>query len=183
VHTKRTLARVVEANSPRATVTRDARRQEVPVDEIVIGDIVHLGAGVVVPADSRVLGSDALAAVQDLRPAGVDEAMITGDHASTAEAIAAELGFLNGGRVTTGPDLDELDDRELADALVSAAVFARVTPAHKVRLVHPVFSVPCNRMANADKPGSMECSKPTSISSGADRLSLTGSDSASFARR
>ncbi len=77
----------------------------------------------------------AAAAIEDLRRAGIDVAMITGDHASTAEAIAADLGILNGGQVITGPELDELDDDELTTTLNSAAVFARVTPAHKVRIV------------------------------------------------
>ncbi len=74
-------------------------------------------------------------AVRRLRSAGVNVVMLTGDHPSTAEAIGAELDLLNGGAVVTGPELDETDDETL-DALVSkAAVFARVTPAHKVAVV------------------------------------------------
>jgi cation-transporting P-type ATPase I len=74
-------------------------------------------------------------AVRRLRSAGVNVVMLTGDHPSTAEAIGAELDLLDGGAVVTGPDLDETDDETL-DALVSkAAVFARVSPAHKVAVV------------------------------------------------
>ncbi len=74
-------------------------------------------------------------AVRRLRSAGVNVVMLTGDHPSTAEAIGAELDLLNGGAVVTGPELDEADDETL-DALVSkAAVFARVSPAHKVAVV------------------------------------------------
>jgi len=61
--------------------------------------------------------------------------MITGDHPSTAEGIAAELGLLNGHPTVTGAELDELDDGELAERLPGVSVFARVTPAHKVRIV------------------------------------------------
>jgi cation-transporting ATPase I len=61
--------------------------------------------------------------------------MITGDHPSTAEAIASELGILNGGRVLTGPDLERLGEPDLDGAITDVTVFARVTPADKVRIV------------------------------------------------
>ena len=77
----------------------------------------------------------AAAAVRDLHDAGVSVVMITGDHPSTAEGIASELGLLNGHPTLTGADLDEMDDDELAQALPGVAVFARVTPTHKVRIV------------------------------------------------
>ncbi|MEU9830468.1 HAD-IC family P-type ATPase [Streptosporangium sp. NPDC048047] len=73
--------------------------------------------------------------VRRLMGAGVRIVMVTGDHPSTAEAIAAELDALNGGRVMTGPEIDDLDDEELAEALSDAAVLARTTPAHKARIV------------------------------------------------
>jgi cation-transporting ATPase I len=74
-------------------------------------------------------------AVDDLRRAGVDVVMITGDHPSTAEAIAAELGLLNGGRVMTGNEIEALDDDTLLDALREATVFARVSPEQKALIV------------------------------------------------
>ncbi|HKN37578.1 MAG TPA: HAD-IC family P-type ATPase, partial [Acidimicrobiia bacterium] len=77
----------------------------------------------------------AATAVRDLRAAGVSVVMITGDHPSTAEGIASELGLLNGHPTVTGAELDELDDDELAERLPGVSVFARVTPAHKVRIV------------------------------------------------
>jgi cation-transporting ATPase I len=74
-------------------------------------------------------------AVRRLRGAGVKVVMLTGDHPSTAEAIGAELDLLDGGEVVTGPDLADADE-SIIDALVSkAAVFARVSPAHKVAVV------------------------------------------------
>ena len=77
----------------------------------------------------------AAASVASLGDAGVRTVMITGDHPSTAEGIAAELGLLNGHRVLTGPELDDLDDDALDAVLDDTGVFARVTPTHKVRLV------------------------------------------------
>ncbi|MDQ3932804.1 MAG: cation-transporting P-type ATPase, partial [Actinomycetota bacterium] len=77
----------------------------------------------------------AAAAISELRRAGVEVAMITGDHPSTAEGIAAELDLLNGQDIVTGPAIDALDDEELEALIHHARVFARVTPAHKVRIV------------------------------------------------
>lgn len=74
-------------------------------------------------------------AVGTLRAAGVEIVIITGDHPSTAESIAAELDALNGRQVLTGTDLDALTDEQLAAALPRTAVFARVAPAQKARIV------------------------------------------------
>ena len=74
-------------------------------------------------------------AVDRLQRAGVELKMITGDHPSTAEAIAVELDLLDGRRVITGAELDSLDDAELTADLPKIAVFARVSPAQKARIV------------------------------------------------
>ena len=74
-------------------------------------------------------------AVRQLAGAGVQIVMITGDHPSTAEAIAAELDVLNGRLVVTGPELDDLDDDQLAAKLADIAVFARMSPLQKARIV------------------------------------------------
>lgn len=79
--------------------------------------------------------ASAAEAVTGLRAAGVDVVMVTGDHPSTAEAIAVELGLLNGGGILTGPALDDLTDDELQDRVDGIGVFARVSPAQKVRIV------------------------------------------------
>ncbi len=74
-------------------------------------------------------------AIRGLRAAQVGVLMLTGDHPSTAGAIAADLGLLDGGRVVTGSELDGLTDPELDKLVARAAVFARVSPDHKVRIV------------------------------------------------
>ncbi|QDG54133.1 HAD-IC family P-type ATPase [Persicimonas caeni] len=74
-------------------------------------------------------------AVRELRQAGVDVLMITGDHPRTAQRIAQELDLINGGRILTGPELEEMSDAELDEALLHCTVIARATPAHKVRIV------------------------------------------------
>lgn len=78
---------------------------------------------------------EAIAAVAECRGAGIRVKMITGDHAGTAAAIAAQIGLENPNRVLTGHDLDKLDDAQLALEAASADVFARTSPEHKLRLV------------------------------------------------
>ncbi|MGE5136505.1 MAG: cation-translocating P-type ATPase, partial [Gemmatimonadota bacterium] len=80
----------------------------------------------------------AAAAVRTAREAGVAVKMITGDHAATATAVAGLLGLLNGrydGDVLTGAELAALPAAEYPDAVERAAVFARVSPEQKLRLV------------------------------------------------
>ena len=79
----------------------------------------------------------AASAVAACRQAGVAVKMITGDHPTTAVAIAVQLGLQADASIPplTGADLDALSDTELADAVEQAAVFARVSPAQKLRLV------------------------------------------------
>ncbi|TCP58364.1 P-type E1-E2 ATPase [Rhodovulum bhavnagarense] len=78
---------------------------------------------------------EAIAAVADCHAAGIRVKMVTGDHAATARAIAAMIGLRNPDRVLTGADVEALDDAALADAAVQTDIFARTSPAHKLRLV------------------------------------------------
>jgi Ca2+-transporting ATPase len=77
---------------------------------------------------------EARQAIAQCRDAGVRVRMITGDHAATGAAIAAELGIP--GTTMTGADLDRIDsDIELARRLDGVGVIARVSPSHKIRIV------------------------------------------------
>ncbi|TGD42623.1 cation-transporting P-type ATPase [Pseudotabrizicola sediminis] len=78
---------------------------------------------------------EAIAAVAECRTAGIRVKMITGDHAGTAAAIAAQIGLANPHRVLTGADLDKLDDAQLALEVADVDIFARTSPEHKLRLV------------------------------------------------
>ncbi|MBX6383179.1 MAG: HAD-IC family P-type ATPase [Microbispora sp.] len=101
------------------------------LDESRIDELCFLGfLGLADPVRSTAAES-----VKRLMRAGVRIVMVTGDHPSTAEAIAVELNALNGQRVMTGPELDALDDETLTKVLPHVAVFARTTPAHKARIV------------------------------------------------
>ncbi|MFL4901650.1 HAD-IC family P-type ATPase [Streptomyces sp. MMS24-I2-30] len=74
-------------------------------------------------------------AVHRLAEAGVHIVMITGDHPGTAKSMAGELGVLDGRRVVTGAELDDMDDHALDKVLPDVSVVARGTPVHKVRVV------------------------------------------------
>ena len=79
---------------------------------------------------------EAKVAVQRAREAGIRTIMITGDHILTAEAIARDLGIIDDEeRAITGNELDSLSDEELEAAARQTSCFARVSPAHKLRLV------------------------------------------------
>ncbi|HJU55328.1 MAG TPA: calcium-translocating P-type ATPase, SERCA-type [Pyrinomonadaceae bacterium] len=78
---------------------------------------------------------EAHAAVEECKEAGVKVVMITGDHPLTARAVASELGILSSGRLLTGADLEVLDDEEFQREVEDVEVYARVSPAHKLRVV------------------------------------------------
>ncbi|TCS72602.1 Ca2+-transporting ATPase [Sulfuritortus calidifontis] len=79
---------------------------------------------------------EARQAVLDCRSAGITPVMITGDHPATAQAIARELGILDGdGEVITGPELARLDAAEFERRVADIRVYARVDPEQKLRIV------------------------------------------------
>lgn len=79
---------------------------------------------------------EAAVAIREARRAGIRVLMITGDHPRTAASIAADLGLVEAGEVAlTGADLDQLDEAAFAEAVRQTSVYARVAPAHKLRIV------------------------------------------------
>ncbi|KQV81197.1 cation-translocating P-type ATPase [Rhizobacter sp. Root1221] len=79
---------------------------------------------------------EAAAAIAEARRAGIRVIMITGDHPRTAARIAADLGIIEpGGAALTGADLDRLDPDDFEAAVRTVSVYARVAPAHKLRIV------------------------------------------------
>lgn len=74
-------------------------------------------------------------AIAACRTAGIDVLMVTGDHPTTAEAIALRLGMDSTAPPITGGELADLDDSDLAARLDETSVVARVAPADKQRIV------------------------------------------------
>ena len=95
-----------------------------------------------VAGNARPAAPEAIAAVRACQSAGIHVKMITGDHALTAQAIARQIGLdgpdsptSESPAVLTGRELAECTDQQLIEAADQVAVFARVTPEQKLRLV------------------------------------------------
>lgn len=103
------------------------------LDESVERDMVFAGLiGMIDPPRSEVKQ-----AILSCRQAGIKTVMITGDHRDTAIAIASELQIYqeNSSYALAGHELEKLDDKELDKIVDQVAVYARVSPAHKLRIV------------------------------------------------
>ena len=79
---------------------------------------------------------EAAVAIAEARRAGIRVIMVTGDHPRTALRIAADLGIVSvGAPVLTGVEIDALEEADFAEAVRSTSIYARVAPAHKLRIV------------------------------------------------
>ncbi len=101
-------------------------------EESLERDLIFVGlAGMIDPPRPA-----AVKAIDTCKQAGIMPVMITGDHQATAQAIAREMGLLTGDKkVLTGNQLDLLSDEDLAREVEQVAVYARVSPQHKLRIV------------------------------------------------
>ena len=103
-----------------------------PQDETVETELSLLGIVGIIDPPRR----EATEAIALCRSAGIRPVMITGDHAGTAKAIAEELDLWRpGDEILSGADLDKLSDDELTQRVPKVAVFARVSPEHKLKIV------------------------------------------------
>ncbi|ADZ63968.1 cation-translocating P-type ATPase [Lactococcus lactis] len=74
--------------------------------------------------------------IAEAKKAGIKTIMITGDHKTTAQAIAKDIGLMNEGNMAlTGQELDALTEDELRENLEKISVYARVSPENKIRIV------------------------------------------------
>ena len=136
--------RILAAND---TLTKDALRvlgvayritKDVPDNpehiktEDLEQELIFVGLmGMIDPARSEVRP-----ALEKAREAGIRTVMITGDYPNTARAIAETIGMLQHRKnVLTGAQLDAMSDEELKGVIEDTAVFARVSPEHKMRIV------------------------------------------------
>jgi P-type Ca2+ transporter type 2C len=100
-------------------------------------DLIFLGfVGMIDPPRPEVKAS-----ILTAKLAGIRTIMITGDHKNTAYAIAHELGISQHiGEAITGEEMDEFTDKEFDKQVTNYVVFARVSPEHKVKIVHALQS-------------------------------------------
>ena len=95
-------------------------------------ELVYIGmVGMIDPARP-----EAKEAVEKCKTAGIKPVMITGDHKTTAVAIAEKIGIYSKGDIAlTGAQLDEISNEQLAEKIDKISVYARVSPEHKIRIV------------------------------------------------
>ncbi|MFX1587175.1 MAG: cation-translocating P-type ATPase [Promethearchaeota archaeon] len=104
---------------------------EAYIEEEVERDYIYLGlTGIIDPARDEVKDS-----IEEARMAGIRTIMITGDHKITALAIAQEIGLTESPEAITGAELEEMGDDILQEKVKTVDVFARVTSAHKLRIL------------------------------------------------
>lgn len=112
-----------------------AEQEALRFDDVADG-LVMLGlVGIIDPPRT-----EAIDAVAQCRSAGIRVKMITGDHATTATAIATQMGIGDGRHALTSADLDQLDDDTFTSCAQEVDVFARASPEHKLRLVEALQS-------------------------------------------
>ncbi len=102
-------------------------------DEEIEQDLVFVGLeGMIDPPREEAIQANKLC-----KKAGIVTVMITGDHKLTAAAIAKEVGIYDEGEIVlTGVELDKLSDEEFDKQVEKIAVYARVSPEHKLRIVN-----------------------------------------------
>ncbi len=107
-------------------VADDFKAEDVEQDLTFVGLV-----GMIDPARTEVKP-----ALEMARGAGIRTIMITGDHASTARAIAQSISLLRPGhKVYSGTELNAMSDEQLVQEVKHTDVFARVSPEHKMRIV------------------------------------------------
>ena len=98
---------------------------------VIERDLVYVGiVGMTDPPRDEVS-----VAIQQCHDAGIQVAMITGDHAVTAKSIAEQIGLNTEYGVVSGHELEEMDYQELLESTKDSRVFARVSPEHKINIV------------------------------------------------
>lgn len=100
--------------------------------EALESDLIFVGTvGIIDPPRAEAAG-----AIREAQRAGIRVIMITGDHPRTAARIAADLGIIAAGEpALTGADIDAMDAAALGELVRTTSVFARVAPAHELRIV------------------------------------------------
>lgn len=83
---------------------------------------------------------EVITAVSECQSAGIRVKIITGDYAATAKSIAAQIGIVNCEHVLNGHELETLGTDELANIVNQIDIYARTTPAHKLKLVKALQS-------------------------------------------
>jgi P-type Ca2+ transporter type 2C len=124
------LARQMAENALRILGIAYKNISDIAQDNIEKGMVFAGMVGMVDPPREEVK-----TAIELCNGAGIRSVMITGDHKITAVAIARELGLMKNGTALSGEELDKISDEEFEQIVETIDVYARVSPAHKLRVV------------------------------------------------
>jgi Ca2+-transporting ATPase len=95
-------------------------------------DLIWIGAVALMDPPKK----DIVTSIQECKNAGIKPVMITGDHPATAKAIAIQIGIMNlSDRVMVGTELEKMTDEAFAKIVLQIAVYARVSPIQKLRII------------------------------------------------
>ena len=128
---RRKWAEVIEDLSAQGYRTLGVAGGDAAGDELVEDGLTFLGVVAIIDPPRK----EAMAALQQAHEAGIRTLMITGDHPATAHKIATDLGLTKTDHALSGLELDQLDEEGFRAAVQEVDVYARVTPAHKLRIV------------------------------------------------
>lgn len=129
---KETIDKTIEQFSQKGLRMVAAAFVEAKFDEDRLPDLVFAGLFGIQDA----LRDNVKQSVEQAKNAGLKVVMITGDHKATATSIAQAAGiYERGDLILTGEDLENLSDEQLDKKILSATIFARVTPQHKLKIV------------------------------------------------
>lgn len=128
---RRKWAEVIEDLSAQGYRTLGVAHGDAAGDELVEDGLTFLGVVAIIDPPR----TEAMAALQQAHDAGIRTLMITGDHPATAHKIATDLGLTKTDHALSGLELDQLDEEGFRAAVQEVDVYARVTPAHKLRIV------------------------------------------------
>jgi len=162
VHTKGALDRLMQicatvlVNGEAVPLTGELKERYMEAAEAMAGDALRV-LGAAYKDTDRILPQDEMEkdltlagivgmidppreevkdSIAEAKAAGITPVMITGDHRSTAVAIAKELGIASSAEESmTGAEINRLSDGEFAEKIKNIRVFARVSPEHKVKIV------------------------------------------------
>lgn len=127
----RTIA-IAERVFPVGEKLRSADLEEADVREGAMQSLAFVGLAAI----RDPIRADVKESIELARGAGIRVIMLTGDHALTASAIGADLGFKSSpAHMLTGDDIDSLSDQMLTEKIRTVEICARVSPKHKLRIV------------------------------------------------
>lgn len=132
------LKKTIEAFAEQSLRVIGVASKEKPADSLPEAEtgLTLLGfAGMIDPPRPEVA-----AAIRKCEQAGIKPVMITGDHKITAVAIARELGILKQGRALSGEEIEQMSDDEFKSIVGGTEVFARISPAHKHKIVDALMA-------------------------------------------